>query len=120
MPRPSLRRWRDTALAIDPPQPAALKAAVWAVLVLATLRPVPPGYGANMPIPILLDTDIGTDIDDIYALILAARSPELDLRAVTTVNNDTELRAKIAKKVLQLLGRDHVPVAVGEGRSLTP
>ncbi len=73
-----------------------------------------------MGIPILLDTDIGTDIDDVYALILAAVSPELDLRAVTVVNNDVLTRGRIAKRILRLLGRDDVPVAVGEGRSLTP
>ena len=55
-----------------------------------------------MAIPILLDTDIGTDIDDVYALILAASSPELDLRAVTTVNNDTELH----EDLLRILGRE--------------
>ena len=72
-----------------------------------------------MSIPILLDTDIGTDIDDVYALILAARSPELDLRAVTTVNSDVVTRAKIARQILRCAGRADVPVAVGEGRSLT-
>src|SRR5579862_9891614 len=70
--------------------------------------------------PILLDTDIGTDIDDAYALVLAAASPELDLRAVTTVNHDVELRARIAKSLLRRLGRDDIPVAVGEQGSLTP
>jgi purine nucleosidase len=73
-----------------------------------------------MPIPVVLDTDIGTDIDDAYALLLAALSPELDLRAVTTVNNDVELRSKIAGKLLRLLGRDDIPVASGSGVSLTP
>ena len=56
------------------------------------------------PIPLLLDTDIGTDIDDVYALIIAAVSPEFDLRAVSVVNNDVGLRARIARRVLDLLG----------------
>lgn len=73
-----------------------------------------------MPIPILIDTDIGTDIDDAYALVFAAASPELDLRAVTTVNNDTILRSRIARKILNDLGRADVPVAVGESAALTP
>lgn len=75
---------------------------------------------SQQPIPIVLDTDIGTDIDDVYALILAAVSPEFDLRAVTTVNNDVVLRAKIARRVLNLLGRPDIPVVVGAGDSLTP
>jgi purine nucleosidase len=72
-----------------------------------------------MPLPILLDTDIGTDIDDAYALILAAASPELDLRGVTTVNSDTVLRARIAKLLLRMMDREDVPVSVGEAGSLT-
>ncbi len=72
-----------------------------------------------MALPVLLDTDIGTDIDDAYALVLAAASPELDLRGVTTVNNDVELRARIAKLILRLMGRDDIPVATGASASLT-
>ena len=70
--------------------------------------------------PILLDTDIGTDIDDVYALIIAAVSPEFNLRAVSVVNNDVQLRARIARRVLDLLGREDVPVSVGAGTGLTP
>lgn len=65
-----------------------------------------------MPIPILLDTDIGTDIDDAYALVLAATAPELDLRAVTVVNHDVFTRARIAKTLLNLLNHP-APVALG-------
>lgn len=71
-------------------------------------------------LPLLLDTDIGTDIDDVYALILAATSPEFDLRAVTVVNCDVLLRARLARRALDLLGRNDVPVAIGQGISLTP
>lgn len=73
-----------------------------------------------MPQPVVLDTDIGTDIDDAYALVLAAASPELSLRAVTTVNNDVVTRARIARKLLNLLDRPDVPVALGERNSLSP
>jgi len=57
------------------------------------------------PIKLILDTNIGTDIDDAIALALAMRSPELDLIGVTTVNSDTALRARIARKLIQLEGR---------------
>jgi purine nucleosidase len=63
--------------------------------------------------PILLDTDIGTDVDDAIALALALASPEVDLRAVTVVSGDTALRAGIARRLLRLGGRDDVPVAAG-------
>lgn len=65
------------------------------------------------PIPILLDTDIGTDVDDAIALALALASPEIDLRAVTVVSGDVTLRARIAKTLLRLAGRDTIPVAAG-------
>ena len=42
---------------------------------------------APKPVPIILDTDIGTDIDDAFALALVLRSPELDLLGVTTAEH---------------------------------
>jgi purine nucleosidase len=61
----------------------------------------------------ILDTDTGTDVDDVLAIAFAARHQELDLRAVTTVSGDTVRRARIAKKVLLLAGREDVEVAAG-------
>jgi purine nucleosidase len=63
--------------------------------------------------PVILDTDIGTDVDDAYALALAATLPEMDLRAVTTVFGDTMVRARVASKVLSLVHRRDVPVSAG-------
>lgn len=65
-------------------------------------------------IPILLDTDIGSDVDDAFALALILESPELDLLGVTTVSGDTEARARLAAKMLEVAGRLDVPVAAGE------
>ncbi len=65
-------------------------------------------------IPVILDTDIGSDVDDALALALMARHPGFDFRAVTTVSGDTVRRAKIARKLLHLAGRDDVEVAAGE------
>lgn len=62
---------------------------------------------------IIFDTDIGTDIDDAYALALILASPELDLVGVTVCNNRTDQRAKLALKMLHVTGREDVPVAVG-------
>jgi inosine-uridine nucleoside N-ribohydrolase len=64
-------------------------------------------------LPVLLDTDVGTDVDDAIAMALLLASPELDLRAVTTVSGDVGLRARIAKKLLTLGGRPDIPVAGG-------
>jgi purine nucleosidase len=70
--------------------------------------------------PLILDTDVGTDVDDAFAIALAVRSPELDLKAVTTVYGDVALRARIARKLLNLLGRDDIPVAAGCSQTHTP
>jgi|WetSurMetagenome_2_1015567.scaffolds.fasta_scaffold27366_3 purine nucleosidase len=69
-------------------------------------------------IPIILDTDIGTDVDDALALTLAARSPEIDILAVTTVGADVRLRGRIVRKLLRILDRDEIPVAAGCDRRL--
>jgi purine nucleosidase len=62
---------------------------------------------------LILDTDIGTDVDDAMALALLAASPEALIEGVTTVHADAPLRAKIARKVLQLSGRSGIPVIAG-------
>jgi inosine-uridine nucleoside N-ribohydrolase len=69
-------------------------------------------------IPIIFDTDIGDDIDDALALALALQSPELDVRAVTTVIDDTESRTRLAWKELGLYNRHDVPVATGASEPL--
>lgn len=68
--------------------------------------------------PIILDTDIGSDIDDAMALLLCLRHSTADLRAVTTVYGQVELRAKIAARLLRLAALE-VPVAVGVGSPIS-
>jgi purine nucleosidase len=54
---------------------------------------------------IIVDTDIGTDVDDAYALAFLANSPEVQIEAVTTVWADAELRARMVKKLFNLMGK---------------
>ena len=61
----------------------------------------------------ILDTDIGDDIDDAYALAMAARSAELRLAGVTTVFRSARRRAQLATRLLAELGRAEVPVRAG-------
>jgi purine nucleosidase len=68
----------------------------------------------RVAVPLLLDTDIGTDVDDALALAFALRHPEIALVAVTTVSGDAMRRARIAAKLCRIAGRDDVEVAVGE------
>src|SRR5271169_454941 len=70
---------------------------------------------APAKIPVILDTDIGTDIDDAFALALIINSPEFELLGVTTVSGDTTARARIAAKMLWDAGGKwpQVPVVAG-------
>lgn len=64
-------------------------------------------------IPVILDTDIGGDMDDTWALAMLLNCPELDLKLVTTCTGNTTYRAKVAAKLLQRAGRADIPVAIG-------
>ncbi len=62
---------------------------------------------------IILDTDIGTDVDDAMAVALAALSPEIKVEGITTVYGDVDLRARMVVKILKLLGKEEIPVMAG-------
>ena len=61
----------------------------------------------------ILDTDIGDDIDDAFALALALQSPEIKLLGITTAYGDTELRARLVDRYLKAVGRSDIPVFAG-------
>ena len=67
---------------------------------------------------IILDTDIGDDVDDALALSFALLCGEIELLGVTTVFRDTARRADLACCVLDALGRGDVPVFAGLGKPL--
>ncbi len=68
---------------------------------------------------IVVDTDAG--IDDVVALALAARSPELDIAAVTTTYGNAPLAAttRNTREVLGLIGRGDIPICPGADEPLT-
>src|SRR5829696_8984135 len=68
--------------------------------------------------PVILDTDIGTDVDDILALVVLARAVELELIGVTTVYGDSSLRARMTRLVLDQMNRPHIPIGVGARETL--
>lgn len=71
-----------------------------------------------MPTPLIIDTDPG--VDDAVALVLALRSPEVDVRAVVAAFGNVELERTLdnACRLLALAGRPDVPVAAGASRPL--
>ena len=87
-----------------------------ALVFLATSAPAAPDQPRR--IPVILDTDIGTDIDDTWALAYLLRCPELDLKLVVTDTGDTRYRTKIAAKLLQGAGRTDVPVGIGRNGTM--
>jgi inosine-uridine nucleoside N-ribohydrolase len=62
---------------------------------------------------VILDTDIGDDIDDAFALALALKSPELDILQVNSGFGNTPLRARLLQRFLNSVNRPDIPVAVG-------
>ena len=83
---------------------------MWKLLALAVFACV---CASAQRIPIILDTDIGDSIDDALALAFALRSPELDVRAVTTVIDDVESKTRLAWKMLGIYNRRDIPLAMG-------
>ncbi len=69
---------------------------------------------ASAPQKIIIDTDIGDDVDDAFALALAVKSPELQILGVMTTFGDTETRAKIVDRFLEEVGRAEIPVLAGK------
>src|SRR2546421_9036048 len=65
------------------------------------------------PEKVIIDTDIGDDIDDAFAVALALRSPELQILGITTTFGDTETRAKLLDRFLAEAGRPEILVAAG-------
>ncbi|MGH3744054.1 MAG: nucleoside hydrolase, partial [Mycobacteriales bacterium] len=66
-----------------------------------------------------LDTDLGSDPDDACALAMVLGTPDVDLVGVTTTIDPGGLRAGFVHELLDLAGRDDVPVAAGAEVSLT-
>jgi inosine-uridine nucleoside N-ribohydrolase len=64
-------------------------------------------------IPVILDTDIGTDIDDTWAMAMMLKCPELDVKLIVSDTHDTVYRAKIIARLLEVAGRSDIPVGVG-------
>jgi purine nucleosidase/pyrimidine-specific ribonucleoside hydrolase len=88
----------------------------WKLLALALLAGLT--ATAQARIPIILDTDIGDSIDDALALAFALHSPELDVRAVTTVIDDVESKTRLAWKMLGIYNRRDVALAMGASEPL--
>jgi purine nucleosidase len=86
---------------------------VCAVLPTSPLCSAQSSPTSALPEKVIIDTDIGDDIDDAFAVALALSSPELQILGITTTFGDTETRAKLLDRFLTETGHPEIPVAAG-------
>ncbi len=86
---------------------------LWLVLLLTAISAACAQQQKVIPQKLIIDTDIGDDIDDAYALTLALHSPEFEIVGVTTAWGDTALRAQLAARLLAIAGANKIPVEPG-------
>ena len=65
-----------------------------------------------MPTKVILDTDIGSDIDDAVCLAYLLAQPECELLGITTVTGEPVARAKMASALCRVAGVD-IPIYPG-------
>ncbi len=70
-------------------------------------------------VPVLLDTDIGSDIDDAVCLSYLLRKNECDLLGITTVSGEPIKRAMLADAICRLEGREDIPIHAGAADPLS-
>jgi purine nucleosidase len=66
---------------------------------------------------VIIDTDIGDDVDDVFALGLVLSSPELKIVGVTSAWGDTALRSRMIDRLLCETGREDIPSLQGIART---
>jgi inosine-uridine nucleoside N-ribohydrolase len=86
---------------------------LWLVLLLTAISAACAQRQNVILQKVIIDTDIGDDIDDAYALTLALHSPEFEIIGVTTAWGDTALRAQLAARLLATAGANKIPVEPG-------
>lgn len=66
---------------------------------------------------LIVDTDIGSDIDDTLCLAYLLKQPLCEITGITTGSSEPEKRAEIVDSVCQYLGKD-IPIFPGLGTPL--
>jgi len=75
---------------------------------------------AAQPVPVILDTDIGDDIDDTWALCMLLGCPQVDLKLVVTASDDTPNKTRLLAKILDKAKRTDIPIGTGVKTSDNP
>src|SRR5579863_2131972 len=68
---------------------------------------------SSHPTEIIIDSDIGDDVDDVFAIGLALVSPEVEILGISSAWGDTQLRARMIDRLLIETNATNIPVAEG-------
>ncbi|MEA3365872.1 MAG: nucleoside hydrolase [Candidatus Hydrogenedentes bacterium] len=83
------------------------------VLLVSQLTVMVQAAAPAEPIPVILDTDIGSDIDDTWALAMMLGSPQIQLKLITTAFRDTPVKTQLVAKMLERWNRTDIPIGTG-------
>lgn len=86
--------------------------ALLALLVL-TAPSAQAATAAAARLPVIVDMDIGDDIDDAFALALLLQSPEIEIVGITSAWGDTALRLRLLERLLRETGHSGIALAQG-------
>ena len=64
--------------------------------------------------PLIIDTDIGGDVDDTWTLGMLFRSDAVELKGITTETGDPLYRAALCAKLVETAGLAPVPIGLGK------
>jgi inosine-uridine nucleoside N-ribohydrolase/AraC-like DNA-binding protein len=67
---------------------------------------------------LIIDTDIGEDIDDTWALVFLLSSQFVDIKLISVSTGDVNYKASLVAKILSLLHMTHIPICLGKSSSL--
>ena len=75
-----------------------------------------------IPLDVIIDTDIGTDLDDSLALLYSLHLPNINILGITTMYGPSKLRASIAQKICDAYWayhpeKPHFPIIAGASSS---
>jgi inosine-uridine nucleoside N-ribohydrolase len=80
-------------------------------------RGIIPKVGEKMKKEVIIDADIGTDVDDLFALLFSLKRWDIKIRGIITAGGNTLLRARIVGRILKVM-RKKIPICAGENISL--
>ena len=92
-----------------------IRAILCATLIAASFCAASPAQtqSPSHPTKIIIDSDIGDDVDDVFAIGLALVSPEVEIRGISSAWGDTQLRARMIDRLLTETNSSNSPVAEG-------